>query len=90
MFWLVAIGEIIQFFMSKEVKFDYSLLPFLIVGLSIMQLYKYIYITRKRYELIISAEHPSFNISINTGTTIVIFFAFFSTLLPFVLFMIFN
>ncbi|MGF7037325.1 hypothetical protein M2273_000559 [Mucilaginibacter lappiensis] len=45
MFWLISIGKVIQFLMSKEVKFDYSLLPFLIIGLAIMQIYKYAYIT---------------------------------------------
>ena len=90
MFWLISIGEVIQFLMSKEVKFDYSLLPFLIIGLAIMQIYKYAYITKRRYESIISSKHSLFNISNDTGATMVIIFAFFSTLLPFVLFMVFN
>jgi len=86
MFWIVGIGEILQFLMGKQVDFNISLLPFVILGLAIMGLYKYIYITRGRYEFILSGEYRSFTLNVNTGVTVSIVFAFFSTLLPFITF----
>jgi len=86
MFWIVGIGEISQFLMGKQVDFNMSLLPFVILGLVVMALYKYIYITKRRYELILSANYRSFTLNANTGVTVSIIFAFFSTLLPFITF----
>jgi hypothetical protein len=86
MFWIVAMGEILQFLMGKQVDFNISLLPFVILGLAIMALYKYVYITKARYELILSANYRSFTLKSKTGVTIFIIFAFFSTLLPFITF----
>lgn len=90
MFWLVSIGELIQVLLGKQVDFNISLVPFVVVGLLIMQLYKYIYITKDRYNFILSTDYKAFNTSENTGIIIAIIFAFFSTILPFATFAIFS
>ena len=90
MFWLVSIGEILQYLMGKQVDFNITLVPFVIIGLLIMQLYKYIYITKNRYDFILSTHYRAFDINEKTGIAIAIIFAFFSTILPFATFAILS
>ena len=85
-FWLVSIGEIVQFLFSRKIVFNISLIPFVVLGLLIMQLYKYIYITKRRFELISSFKQTQNKYAAN----ITIFIAFFSTFLPFLIFMVFS
>jgi len=62
---------------------------YILVGLAIMQLYKYIYITKNRYNLLISRKKTPGNISNQTGAVISIIFLFVSILLPLIILIIF-
>jgi len=59
------------------------------LGLAIMQLYKYIYITKNRYNLLISRKKTPGYLSNQTGAVISIIFLFITILLPLIILIIF-
>jgi hypothetical protein len=57
-----------------------SIIIFIIVGVLIAQLLGYLYITKQRYEYIISSKYKSFTLSITIGVTICFLLFVFSFL----------
>ena len=55
-------------------------IPIIIIGVLLVQLLRYIYITRGRYELIRSSEYETFSLSTTIGVTICIIVFFVSIL----------
>jgi len=64
---------------------DLPTVPLLIAGFILLFLYQYIYISRKRYELITSVEYKEFNLSYKSGMIIILLFYVISFILPFAL-----
>jgi hypothetical protein len=88
--WLFSIWELIEIFILKPVILRHlPEIPFVILSLAIMQLYKYIYFTKKRYELISSSKY-NFGGNKKVGKVLSIIFVFFSFTLPYILFMIYS
>ena len=89
--WTISILEIVHIFIIKDVnQFRVPLIPAVLIGLLAMFIYQYIYISKKRYQFILSSKHKSLDISSNTGKAISIIFVLFSFVLPYAIFMIFT
>ena len=88
--WIISFNEIIQMFFFKETIKSISTILIIVIGLGIMELYKYIYITKKRYELIVLPLHQYSYGKNKIGKISSIFFVFFSMMLPYFIFMIFS
>jgi len=81
--WIMCIDMIVEYFIFGSFK---SIVPkyiFIISAFFFMWLFKYIYITKKRYERIFEINQYKFNVSEKIGITISIVFVFLSLLIPF-------
>lgn len=86
--WLLVIEEIICFFVLKTTLKIFPVVLGGIVGLLIMQLYTYIYVNKRRFDLL--EERFEVVLSERTGVLLSILFGFFSFCLPYAIFMIFT
>ena len=88
MVWIYSLNEILTYTL-KGFNYHFSMLVYLFLGLAIMQLYKYIYITKNRYNLLIAKKKKPGNINNKTGAIISIIFLFITILLPLIILIIF-
>jgi hypothetical protein len=86
--WIYSFGEILRYTV-KGFDYKFSMIIYILIGLGIMQLYKYIYIIKSRYQLLVSRKTNPGNVSIKIGTTISIIVMFISVLLPLIVLLIF-
>ena len=84
---LFSLTEIIYFFIAKKNLIDIKVseIVLLIVSLLVIQVIRYIYITKNRYELLISFGDKSFTLSKVTGYVIVFLVGLVSFISPFVI-----
>ncbi len=83
MFWLWLMFEIL-FFSFRRLNFiaiPFSELIIIVLGLLIIQLFRYIYVVKKRYDLIVKLEFKGFSLSLNKGLIIVFLIFIFSFLI---------
>ena len=88
MCFFYSIGELVEFTVYKTTDFQFSKIFFVLLGIGSMQLYEYIYITRNRYEKIISSNKFS-KISKKKGVGISMAILFTCVMMTFFMFMIF-
>jgi hypothetical protein len=67
MLWLFDFWLIINTFLLKNLTLKGSAIPFVVLGLGVMQLFQYIYKKRGRFERLNQAENKPFNASDNVG-----------------------
>ncbi len=81
---LYSLTEIIAFLVTRINFIDKSIsqIAFIVAVLLIIQLFRYIYVRKERYEFIISSEYKAFTFSTRTGMTLVFLLVIFSFLLP--------
>lgn len=79
---LSSICEIAIFFIAgiDILENRLSIVPVVIGGTLLVQLLRYIYIARKRYEFIVSPQYKAFTLSSNLGVTICILISLLSFL----------
>jgi hypothetical protein len=80
--WILCFDTIVEYFVFGSFK---SIIPnyaFVLMALFFMWLYKYVYVTKKRYERNIEISVHKYNITEKTGITISIIFVFLSFLIP--------
>ena len=80
--WILCVDMIVEYFIFKSFK---SIIPnyvFVLLALFFMWLFRYIYITKKRYLSILETNEQGFGVSEKTGITISVIFVFFSLLIP--------
>jgi len=84
---LFSLTEIIYFFIAKKNLIDIKVseIVLLIVSLLVIQVIRYIYITKNRYELLISFGDKSFTLYKVTGYVIVFLVGLVSFISPFVI-----
>ena len=80
--WILCVDMIVEYFIFKSFK---SIIPnyvFVLLALFFMWLFRYIFITKKRYLRILETNEQGFGVSEKTGITISVIFVFFSFLIP--------
>lgn len=88
--WLICIWEVIDIFVLKSKSaHQIPMIPGVIIGLSVMQLYKYIYVNKGRYERI-SALNKKFKLSDKLGLILSMIFVFVLCCMIFAMIMIFT
>jgi len=83
MFWLFLIVEVLFFFLGRVDFTDFRLWELIAIVLAVLliQVFRYVYIVKKRYELIVKPESRGFSLSLNTGLLIVFLIFLFSLLM---------
>ena len=89
MLWVFNFWIIISYFFHKTAIFKPAYIVLLIVGIGTMQLYRYIYINRGRYERLNQANTKPFNASERVGQVLSIIIVFFSLIALFILIVLF-
>jgi hypothetical protein len=79
--WLRACWQLITYIQNNSHLPEIPLIHVILVGLIIMQLYKYIYYKKGRYQSLL-LNNDKFNLNDSLGKTISITFVFFSFTLP--------
>jgi len=92
MFWIFTAWESVEIFITKtDFLKNLNMILGIIIGLCVMQIYKYVYLTKKRYAVINSPERQTFaKINKKTGQVIALAFVMFSTILPFFIMIVFS
>jgi hypothetical protein len=85
MFWLFLIVEVLFFLLGRVDFTDFKFWELIAIVLALLsiQLFRYIYVVKKRYELIVKHESMKFSLGLNMGLLIV-FLMFLFSLLAFV------
>ena len=83
--WALSIAQIVFFLLFKKDFWESNfIVPILIVGgIAVIQLLRYVYIGKKRYEHIQGTAYRAFTMSRNAAITICTAMVFLSVLLPF-------
>ncbi len=84
---LFSLAEIVFFITTRKNLIDTKIcqIAVLILALLVIQVVRYIYMTRNRYEILISSGEIFFNLSNATGYFVLISVTLFSAIIPFVI-----
>jgi hypothetical protein len=88
--WIIFFDKIIEFYFFGSFKSRIPNFVFVIAALFLMWLYKYVYITKKRYEKYLKSNNHKFTISEKEGISISIVFVFLSFIVPMIVIIIFH
>lgn len=81
-FWLMTMDGLTEFIIFHSFSPKIPVYVFVVIALLFYVLLRYVYIKKKRYNLILDKTQPIFNVSDKTGITIAII-TFFSGILTF-------
>jgi len=88
--WIISVYELFEICIEKSFTLKHvPLIPGVIIILCIMQVYKYIYITKNRYSLVTTLIFEGSN-GVKSRKIFAIIFVLFSFIFPYLLFMIFS
>lgn len=87
MSWLYTLSQILNY--TNVISVKIFLWHYIIAALIIMQVYKYVYIKQKRYQLLLSRDRRPGSVNTRTGIIISIIIVLLSLILPFILIIIF-
>ena len=84
-FWVLSFWQLIEFFILKNKHYHITAVPGLFIGIVMVFLLQYLYISKKRYEFLIEKVNKPFFKNENRGFLICIVFGVISIFLPFIL-----
>ena len=90
LFWALTVWQIIEKLFLKNEYYKIQKIPLLVAGVCALFVFQYIYITKNRYDLIVSSRYRQFKTNETKGVRIVIMFGLISAILPFALAALFN
>jgi hypothetical protein len=82
MLWILLLCRVVEYIIFKSFQDVIPGVIFIVIALFFMWLFKYVYITQKRYRKILEKEVSIFNVSEKTGILISVTFVLSSFLIP--------